>query len=76
MKETVKVIEAINTFQGEGIDSGKRCLLLRFKYCSRKIPCYFCDTQVKLRILEEMDISLDHIQVMNLRVLKAMDINF
>ena len=63
MEECISVIEAITTYQGEGKFSGTRILLLRFKYCSRgSNPCPFCDTQVKLRILNEMQISLDSIQ--------------
>jgi len=52
MLETVKLIECYrNTFQGEGVDSGKRVSLFRFKYCNKK--CKWCDTLLKMRIQQE-----------------------
>jgi len=63
--ETVKLIENIFTFQGEGPDSGNRMLLLRFKKCDRiemKIPCHYCDTLLKLRISDEGEYKLGDIQ--------------
>lgn len=56
----VKLIENIVTFQGEGPDAGKRMLLLRVKNCNRK--CRWCDTKVKMRILQEGLYSLDSLQ--------------
>jgi organic radical activating enzyme len=56
----VKLIECFRTFQGEGPDSGKAMLLLRFKYCDQN--CFFCDTQVKMRISEEGEYSLNALQ--------------
>jgi len=56
----VKLIECINTFQGEGPDTGKRILLCRFKYCNMK--CYFCDTLVKMRVLQEATHKLSDLQ--------------
>ncbi|MCK5614868.1 7-carboxy-7-deazaguanine synthase QueE [Candidatus Pacearchaeota archaeon] len=49
--ETVKLIEVITTFQGEGPDSGQRMLLCRFKKCNRN--CSWCDTAVKMRVEHE-----------------------
>jgi organic radical activating enzyme len=61
MKETVKLIECIrNTWQGEGIDSGQRFTLLRGKYCNRR--CNFCDTRVKMKILQEAEYKISDIQ--------------
>lgn len=65
-------IEVIETFQGEGIDTGKRAILVRFKECSRLlnlgldmkvhtsiIACPFCDTLVKMRLFSEGYYSLE-----------------
>ena len=61
MEETVKLIECYrNTHQGEGVDSGKRVALFRFKYCNKK--CYFCDTLVKMRISQEAEYKLRDLQ--------------
>lgn len=56
----IKIIENFITWQGEGVDTGKRLLILRFKTCSR--ACKWCDTQVKMRITNESSISLKEIQ--------------
>jgi len=45
--DSVKLIECITTWQGEGPDSGQRMLLCRFKKCNRS--CSWCDTLVKMR---------------------------
>ena len=58
----IKVIEAFRTFQGEGPHRGVACLLLRFKKCSRQIPCKFCDTQLKMRINVEFEYPSEEIQ--------------
>lgn len=59
--ESVKLIECYrNTLQGEGVDSGKRVSLFRFKYCN--LNCYYCDTKVKMRIQQETEYSLDVLQ--------------
>lgn len=60
MSESVKLIECFRTFQGEGPDSGRAMLLLRFKYCDKQ--CFFCDTTVKMRISEEGSYTLKDIQ--------------
>ena len=61
MNESVKLIECFrNTWQGEGIDSGQRFTLLRFKYCNKK--CSFCDTLVKMRISQESEYKISDIQ--------------
>lgn len=64
-EEMIDLIECVNTFQGEGPDSGFRILLCRFKSCDRvdnKVPCPWCDTLVKMRVQEEMGFSLTKIQ--------------
>jgi len=60
MEKTIRAIECLNTFQGEGPDVGKRMLLVRFKYCNRK--CNFCDTIIKMRNSLECDYKLKDIQ--------------
>jgi organic radical activating enzyme len=56
----IKLIEAQVTWQGEGVDSGKRMLLCRFKYCNKSCP--WCDTKVKMRISTEAEYSLETLQ--------------
>lgn len=59
--ETVRLIECFNfTWQGEGPDAGKKMILLRFKRCNRN--CYYCDTNVKMRISSEAEYSIKEIQ--------------
>ena len=58
--KTVKVIESIITWQGEGIDVGKRMLLLRFKHCN--LNCSWCDTKVKMRVLQEATYPIEQLQ--------------
>lgn len=57
--EKVKLIECLNSWQGE-LDIGFRMLLCRFKYCN--MNCDFCDTKIKLRKLAETEISLKQLQ--------------
>lgn len=64
MKKKLKFIEVINTYQGEGIDSGRQMLLLRFKECNRvvdKKTCPWCDTVVKMRVIEAGSYTLEEI---------------
>jgi len=45
MKEKVKLIEVFTSFQGEGPDTGRSMLILRFKRCNRTSEgksCPFC----------------------------------
>lgn len=61
----VSLIENFLSWQGEGPDSGRLMLILRFKRCSRVEEgrgCYFCDTKVKMRIIQPADYSLKSIQ--------------
>ena len=61
----INLIECIgSTWQGEGIDAGRQMALLRFKECDRvvnKRACNFCDTLVKMRVLETGKYTLDEI---------------
>jgi organic radical activating enzyme len=57
----IKLIECFRTFQGEGPDSGRAMLLLRFKYCDQN--CSFCDTKVKMRISEEGEHTQNALQM-------------
>jgi organic radical activating enzyme len=56
----IELIECFRTFQGEGPDSGRAMLLLRFKHCDQN--CFFCDTKVKMRISEEGTHSISQLQ--------------
>ena len=56
----VKLIENFVSWQGEGPDSGKTMIILRFKTCDRK--CSWCDTQVKMRVSAEASYKLTDIQ--------------
>jgi organic radical activating enzyme len=60
MSKKVSLIENISTFQGEGPDSGRAMLLLRFKKCN--MNCEWCDTKVKMRNTMNSDYELDDIQ--------------
>jgi organic radical activating enzyme len=59
-----KYIESFISWQGESVDTGKRMLILRVKKCNRS--CIFngqsCDTNVKMRISQEFDLSFKSIQ--------------
>lgn len=58
--ETVKLIENFVSWQGEGPDSGRRMIILRFKTCN--LHCPWCDTSVKMRISAEAPYKLKDIQ--------------
>jgi len=58
--EVTNLIECGITWQGEGPDSGRRMLLLRFKKCNRNCP--YCDTQVRMRSSQEFTMYLSDIQ--------------
>ncbi len=60
MDNNVKLIESFQSWQGEGVDSGRRMIILRFKYCNRK--CNFCDTLVKMRTSQEGECSISSLQ--------------
>ena len=68
MTGIVRIIEAQITWQGEGVDSGRRMLLVRYKRCNRGfdgsnlLPCPFCDTQVRMRTSTEFEIPIKEIQ--------------
>ena len=59
-----KYIESFTTWQGECCNTGQRMLILRVKKCNRS--CIFngksCDTNVKMRISNEFDLSFKEIQ--------------
>ena len=60
MQNIVRAIEIFVTHQGEGPDSGQRMLLVRYKRCNRNCP--WCDTQVRMRIYNEFEISIKELQ--------------
>ena len=57
---SVRLIENFTTWQGEGPDSGRRMIILRFKTCNLK--CHWCDTAVKMRVSAEAPHLLKDIQ--------------
>ena len=59
-EETVRLIECFNSYQGEGPDSGRAMLILRFKLCN--LNCKWCDTKVKMRIGIEAQYKISDIQ--------------
>lgn len=60
MSDEVRLIENFVSWQGEGPDSGRGMVILRFKTCN--LNCPWCDTQVKMRISAEAPYKLDDIQ--------------
>jgi len=60
MSKVVKLIENFVSWQGEGPDSGRAMIILRFKTCNLKCP--WCDTSVKMRISAEAPYELSEIQ--------------
>lgn len=60
MSKSVRLIENFISWQGEGIDSGRTMIILRFKTCNRSCP--WCDTSVKMRISAEAPHQLSDIQ--------------
>jgi organic radical activating enzyme len=59
-EKSVKLIENFVSWQGEGPDSGRTMIILRFKTCNLK--CHWCDTQVKMRVAAEAPYLLSDIQ--------------
>jgi len=59
-EKTVSLIENFTSYQGEGPDSGRGMVILRFKTCNLKCP--WCDTYVKMRISAESPHKLSDIQ--------------
>ncbi|MHA1817332.1 MAG: radical SAM protein [Candidatus Heimdallarchaeaceae archaeon] len=60
MSKEVRLIENFASWQGEGPDSGRNMIILRFKTCN--LACPWCDTAVKMRISSEAPYKLDEIQ--------------
>lgn len=60
MSKEVRLIENFASWQGEGPDSGRNMIILRFKTCN--LACPWCDTAVKMRISSEAPYTLDDIQ--------------
>lgn len=58
-----RLIECINwSWSGEGISRGTKCLILRFKRCNKN--CIFCDTQIKMKVMQEAEYSFTDLQTM------------
>lgn len=60
MGKVVRLIECFQSYQGEGPDTGKSMLIVRFKRCNRNCP--WCDTSVKMRISVESEYEIQTIQ--------------
>lgn len=60
MEKEVRLIENFVSWQGEGPDSGKTMIILRFKTCNKN--CSWCDTSVKMRVSAEATHKLSDIQ--------------
>lgn len=60
MPKVVRLIECFQSYQGEGPDTGKSMLIVRFKRCNRQCP--WCDTTVKMRISVESEYEIQTIQ--------------
>jgi len=59
-EKVAHLIENFTSWQGEGPDSGRTMIILRFKTCNLK--CSWCDTQVKMRVSAEAPHKLSDIQ--------------
>ena len=59
-EKVAHLIENFVSWQGEGPDSGRTMIILRFKTCNLKCP--WCDTQVKMRVSAEAPHKLVDIQ--------------
>ncbi len=59
-EKVAHLIENFVTWQGEGPDSGRTMIILRFKSCNLKCP--WCDTAVKMRVSAEAPHKLSDIQ--------------
>jgi organic radical activating enzyme len=59
-EKSVRLIENFTSWQGEGPDSGRTMIILRFKSCNLKCP--WCDTRVKMRVSAEAPYLLSDIQ--------------
>ncbi len=60
MTKVVRLIECFQSYQGEGPDTGKSMLIVRFKRCNRN--CSWCDTSIKMRISVESEYEIQTIQ--------------
>ena len=58
-EKVIKLIELMNTWQGEGVNQGHQMLLARFKYCN--LRCQWCDTQIKMKTAIEGNYSINDI---------------
>jgi organic radical activating enzyme len=59
-EKVAHLIENFVSWQGEGPDSGRTMIILRFKTCNLKCP--WCDTRVKMRVSAEAPHKLSDIQ--------------
>ena len=59
-EKVAHLIENFTSWQGEGPDSGRIMIILRFKTCNLRCP--WCDTSVKMRVSAEAPHKLSDIQ--------------
>lgn len=57
--DPIKLIEVCNTWQGEGPDTGRQMLLVRYKHCN--LACSYCDTMIKMKQSAEGSYTLDEL---------------
>jgi organic radical activating enzyme len=55
-EQNIKLIEVADTWQGEGPNTGRQMLIVRFKHCNRH--CEFCDTWIRMKTTSEGSYSL------------------
>lgn len=53
----IKLIEVMNSWQGEGPNTGRQMLICRFKFCN--LRCHFCDTMIKMTTAIEGSYSIN-----------------
>ena len=58
-EKSIKLVELANTWQGEGNDTGRQMLIVRFKHCNMR--CSFCDTIIKMNSSIEGSFSINDI---------------
>jgi len=58
--KSIRLIECMSTWQGEGPDTGRYMVLCRFKKC--QLNCSFCDTMVLMKNAVEGEYTFDSIQ--------------
>lgn len=58
-EKTLRFVEVMDTWQGEGASTGRQMLITRFKNCN--MNCSFCDTMIKMKTSSEGSYSINDI---------------